>query len=67
MVAAILNGAVIAESDHTVVVENNHYFPPDSVDKSVFTESSTQYVRSTFKASVIHELTPFSTTCPWKG
>jgi uncharacterized protein (DUF427 family) len=27
---AIWNGQVIAESDKTVVVEGNHYFPPDS-------------------------------------
>ena len=31
MVKAIWNDAVIAESDATVVVEGNHYFPPDSV------------------------------------
>ncbi len=30
---AIWNGAVIAESDETVVVEGNHYFPPESVDR----------------------------------
>ena len=29
---AIWNGTVIAESDDTVVVEGNHYFPPQSVD-----------------------------------
>jgi uncharacterized protein (DUF427 family) len=29
---AIWNNAVIAESDDTVVVEGNHYFPPDSVN-----------------------------------
>ncbi len=28
---AIWNGTVVAESDNTVVVEGNHYFPPDSV------------------------------------
>src|SRR5579862_4696894 len=28
---AVWNGAVIAESDETVVVEGNHYFPPDSI------------------------------------
>ncbi len=28
---AIWNGVVIAESERTVVVEGNHYFPPDSV------------------------------------
>lgn len=31
MVRAIWNGAVIAESDETVVVEGNHYFPVASV------------------------------------
>ncbi|MEI6621645.1 MAG: DUF427 domain-containing protein [Actinomycetes bacterium] len=29
---AIWKGAVIADSDDTVVVEGNHYFPADSVD-----------------------------------
>lgn len=33
MVRAIWNEAVIAESDDTVVVEGNHYFPLDSVRK----------------------------------
>jgi len=45
------DGTVLAESDKTIVVEGNHYFPPDSlVDKeSVFLHSDT------------------ITTCPWKG
>jgi uncharacterized protein (DUF427 family) len=30
---AIWNGAVLAESDETIVVEGNHYFPPDSLDR----------------------------------
>ncbi len=34
------NGKLIAESDDTVVVENNHYFPLQSVDASVLVESS---------------------------
>ena len=29
---AIWNGVVLAESDETIVVEGNHYFPPESVD-----------------------------------
>lgn len=29
---AVWNGAVLAESDETVLVEGNHYFPPGSVD-----------------------------------
>lgn len=33
MVRAQWNGAVIAESDATVVVEGNHYFPPDAVNR----------------------------------
>ena len=30
---ATWNGAVIAESDETVVVEGNHYFPPGALDR----------------------------------
>lgn len=39
MVKAIWNGKVIAESNDTVVVENNHYFPLDSVAQGVLTNS----------------------------
>jgi uncharacterized protein (DUF427 family) len=39
---AIWNGATLAESDQTVVVENNHYFPADSINKEYFTESNTK-------------------------
>ncbi len=38
---AIWNGTVLAESDDTVVVEGNHYFPPESVNRAYFVESST--------------------------
>ena len=41
---AIWNGTVIAESDDTVVVEGNHYFPADSVDTSLLRRSSTTSV-----------------------
>jgi uncharacterized protein (DUF427 family) len=41
-VKAIWNGAVLAESDRTEVVEGNHYFPPDSVNRKFFQESSKQ-------------------------
>lgn len=37
---AIWNGAVLAESDETIVVEGNHYFPPDSVDRETLKGSS---------------------------
>jgi uncharacterized protein (DUF427 family) len=36
---AIWNNQVIAESDDTVVVENNHYFPADSIKREFFTDS----------------------------
>lgn len=38
---AIWNNEVIAESDDTVVVEGNHYFPPSSVNNEYLIESST--------------------------
>ena len=41
---AIWNGAVLAESDDTVVVEGNHYFPPDSISREHFRESETNTV-----------------------
>jgi len=37
---AIWNGATLAESDDTVVVEGNHYFPESSVDRRFFGESA---------------------------
>ena len=41
---AIWNNTIIAESDDTVVVEGNHYFPHDSINTSYFKSSSTQTV-----------------------
>jgi uncharacterized protein (DUF427 family) len=38
---ATWKGTVLAESGDTVVVEGNHYFPPDSINRSYFTESDT--------------------------
>jgi uncharacterized protein (DUF427 family) len=38
---AIWNGAVLAESDETVVVEGNHYFPADTINKEFFQPSET--------------------------
>lgn len=38
---AVFNGAVIAESDDTVVVEGNHYFPSDSLREEFFSSSPT--------------------------
>ena len=41
MIEARWNGRVIAKSDDTVVVEGNHYFPPDAVDADVLRPSAT--------------------------
>lgn len=41
MAKAVWNGAVLAESDQTVMVEGNHYFPPESVNKEFFSSSDT--------------------------
>ncbi len=49
------NGAVLAESDQTVVVEGNHYFPPDSVHGEYFRDSAT------------HTLCPWKGTASYKS
>lgn len=36
---AIWNGVTIAESNDTIVIENNHYFPSESINKDFFKES----------------------------
>ena len=36
---AIWNGVVLAESDNTIVVEGNHYFPPNSLNVDYFKPS----------------------------
>ncbi|MDX1689733.1 MAG: DUF427 domain-containing protein [Acidimicrobiia bacterium] len=44
MPKAVWNGTVLADSDHTEVVEGNHYFPADSV--------STDHLRPSERTSV---------------
>lgn len=41
---AVWNGAVLAESEDTIVVEGNHYFPPDSLHREYFIDSSSHSV-----------------------
>ena len=38
---AIWNNTILADSEETVVVEGNHYFPVSALKKSYFRESST--------------------------
>ncbi len=40
MAKAIVGDTIVAESDETVVVEGNHYFPPESVKLELFTENA---------------------------
>ena len=39
---AIFNHVIIAESDDTIVIEGNHYFPPSSLKNEYYVESSHQ-------------------------
>jgi len=41
---AVWNGVVIADSDRTKVVEGNHYFPPESVNREYLRPSRTHTV-----------------------
>ena len=43
---AIWNNSVIAESDDTIIVEGNHYFPKDAVKKELLKPSDTHTVCS---------------------
>ncbi|MEW7984968.1 MAG: DUF427 domain-containing protein [Candidatus Thiodiazotropha sp.] len=38
---AIWNGGLLAESNRTLIVEGNHYFPPDSLNREYFRNSDT--------------------------
>ena len=44
MAKAIWEGIVLAQSDRTVEVEGNQYFPPDAVNKDYLKPSSTHSV-----------------------
>ncbi|OCB85011.1 DUF427-domain-containing protein [Sanghuangporus baumii] len=44
MVKVALNDTVLAESSDTVVVEGNHYFPPDSVNLDLMKPSDTSTI-----------------------
>lgn len=39
---ALWNDKILAESDKTIVIENNHYFPSDSIKTEFFRKSNTQ-------------------------
>jgi uncharacterized protein (DUF427 family) len=41
---ATWQNTLLAQSDDTVVVEGNHYFPPDSISKEYFKQSTTHTI-----------------------
>lgn len=41
MTTAVWNGAVLAESERCIVVEDNYYFPPENVQWEFFEKSQT--------------------------
>ena len=61
---AIWNGQTIAESDNTVVVENNHYFPKESVKAEYLTDSSTHTTCPWKGLASYHSLTVDGKTNP---
>jgi uncharacterized protein (DUF427 family) len=38
---AMWRDRILAESNDTIVIEGNHYFPPESIKREYFQESST--------------------------
>ncbi|MBO6534278.1 MAG: DUF427 domain-containing protein [Allomuricauda sp.] len=38
---AIWNNQIVAESANTIIIENNHYFPPESINPTYFKDSDT--------------------------
>ncbi|MFC1417709.1 DUF427 domain-containing protein [Streptacidiphilus cavernicola] len=42
MIRALWNGVVLAQAPRTVVVEGNHYFPPETLNREYFSDSSTR-------------------------
>lgn len=44
MPTATWEGAAVARSDDTVVVEGNHYFPPEALRQQYFVPSDTQTI-----------------------
>jgi uncharacterized protein (DUF427 family) len=68
-VRATWNGTVLAESDDTVIVEGNHYFPRSSVESNYLQESSTHTTcpwkgeASYFTVSVDNQENPDAAWC----
>ncbi|MBL0924137.1 MAG: DUF427 domain-containing protein [Sphingomonadaceae bacterium] len=64
MVTAYWNGAIIAQSDETVVVEGNHYFPRDAVRDDYLQDSATTSVCGWKGTARYHSLVVYGKTNP---
>lgn len=64
MPKAVWNGTVIAESDETVVVEGNHYFPRESLRDDVVTDSATHTTCPWKGVASYYSLSADGTTSP---
>jgi len=42
MIKATWNGVVLAQSDETIIIEGNYYFPPESLRMEYFKETDTR-------------------------
>ena len=52
---AIWKNTVLAESDQTKMVEDNHYFPPDAINSEYFQQSDTHDTNASLgRASFFH-------------
>ena len=56
MPRAIWKGAVLADSRSTIVVEGNHYFPPESVDTAYLRPSDSHTVCSWKGTASYHDV-----------
>jgi len=59
---AIWNGVVIAESDDTIIIERNHYFPQESVKSEFLKYSETSTIcpwkgKASYYNLIVDELT----------
>lgn len=45
MPRAVWNGVTLVDSNHTVELEGNHYFPPESLNREYFLDSPTRSLR----------------------
>jgi uncharacterized protein (DUF427 family) len=56
MPRATWNGAVLAESDETIIIEGNHYFPRETINEKYFQESETHTVCSWKGTASYHDV-----------